>query len=101
MKYSHLVFPMFACAFILSPTFGHAEPGGCLKGAMAGGVAGHFVGSGHAKGGASAGCAAGMVRRHNARKAAAAQEEHTAQPSSPDADTGSSSSPHETTAPPR
>ena len=100
MKYIRLVFPMFACAFILAPAFSHAEPGGCVKGAMAGGVAGHFVGSGHAKGGAAAGCAAGMVRRHNARKAAAAQEEHASQPPS-GADAGSPSTANDTPAAPR
>ncbi|WP_244182146.1 hypothetical protein [Gluconacetobacter entanii] len=88
MNHYRLAFPLLVCGFLLSPAISHAEPGGCIKGGMAGGVAGHFVGSGHAKRGAAAGCAAGMVRRHNARKAAAAQknqEETQPQPAAPDA----------------
>jgi len=51
-----------------------AEPGGCAKYGAAGAVGGHMVGKGHAVAGASAGCATGMVRRHEARKKAAATQ---------------------------
>jgi len=49
-------------------------PGGCAKYGAAGAVGGHMVGKGHAVAGASAGCATGMVRRHEARKKAAATQ---------------------------
>ena len=74
---------LFAAALLVAATTAggaNAETGGCLKYGAGGAVAGHFVGRGHAALGAAGGCAVGAYKRHEARKAAVANERGTTDP---------------------